>query len=47
MKGGDFNATNAQFVPILFDKYSEIEEESELINQLQAVECRLTIYLIN
>ena len=44
MKGGAFNTTSAQFVPILFDKYSELEEERELTNQFRSDECRLNIY---
>ena len=44
MKGGDFNATEAQFVPILFDKYSELQGERELMHQLQSDECRLNFY---
>ena len=32
MKGGNFNTTDEQFVPILFDKYFDLPTQSEFGN---------------
>ena len=40
MKGGDFNFTKGQFMPVLFDTHSDANGENTLKNPIGANECK-------
>ena len=46
MKGGDFNVTKGQFMPVLFDTYSDANGENKLKNPIGANECKLSYWLL-
>ena len=45
MKGGDFNISEQQFIPVLFDKYSAVQQGNKLKNNLIDDQCKQTLFL--